>query len=189
MPVVSRSAYPLATARLLLRPFQDGDLDALVAIESSAEVARYLYWEPRARNEVRKALDRRKEMTALDRPGDALRLAAVLRETGALVGDFSLQWLRGDHGQGEIGFVVHPDHRGRGYATEASAEILRLGFEDAHLHRIIGRCDARNTASARLMERLGMRCEARLRENEFIKGEWCDELVYAMLADEWRARR
>ena len=53
--------------------------------------------------------------------------------------------------------------------------------------RIIGRCDGRNAASAKAMERLGMRREAHLRENEMVKGEWCDELVYAMLVDEWRA--
>jgi len=67
--------------------------------------------------------------------------------------------------------------------------MLRLGFDELGLHRIIGRCDARNTASARLMERLGMRQEAHFRENERFKGEWGDELIYAMLAREWTERR
>ena len=65
--------------------------------------------------------------------------------------------------------------------------LLRLGFEELGLHRIIGRCDGRNTASAKVMERLGMRREAHFRQNELVKGEWCDELVYAMLAEEWPA--
>ena len=52
----------------------------------------------------------------------------------------------------------------------------------------MGRCDARNKASARVMERLGLRREAHLIENECIKGEWTDELIYAMLATEWFAR-
>ncbi|HYO29274.1 MAG TPA: GNAT family protein, partial [Thermomicrobiales bacterium] len=111
--------------------------------------------------------------------------AVVVRETGTLVGDVMLWWRSAAHRQGEIGYVFHPDHAGRGYATEASRAAHRLGFEDLGLHRIAARCDARNGASARVMERLGMRREAHLRENEFVKGEWCDELVYALLEDEW----
>ena len=65
--------------------------------------------------------------------------------------------------------------------------MLRLGFEELDLHRIVGRLDARNTASARVLERLGMRLEAHLRENEFVKGEWVSELIYAVLAGEWRS--
>ena len=65
--------------------------------------------------------------------------------------------------------------------------MLRIGFEELGLHRIAGRLDARNEASARVLERLGMRREAHLVENEFVKGEWTDELVYAMLEQEWRA--
>jgi RimJ/RimL family protein N-acetyltransferase len=182
-----RPRFPLTTERLFLRPFEDDDLDALHAIESRPDVVRFLYWEPRSRDEVREALERRKQMTAIDDSSDALRLAGVLQGPGTLIGDFSLQLVSREHQQGEIGFVMHPDHHGRGYATEASALLLRLGFDELGLHRIVGRCDARNGASARLMERLGMRREAHLRENEFVKGEWCDELVYAMLATEWAA--
>jgi RimJ/RimL family protein N-acetyltransferase len=65
--------------------------------------------------------------------------------------------------------------------------LLRLGFDELGLHRIVGRLDARNAASARLLQRLGMRSEAHLVENEYVKGEWTDEAVYALLASEWRA--
>jgi RimJ/RimL family protein N-acetyltransferase len=75
-------------------------------------------------------------------------------------------------------------HHGRGLVREAAVVMLRLGFRELGLHRIIGRCDGRNTASARLMERLGMRREAHFRQNEIVKGEWTDEYVYAMLAME-----
>ena len=96
-----------------------------------------------------------------------------------------LQWTSRQHLSGEIGFIVHPDHQGRGYATEASRELLRLAFEDLGLHRVIGRVEARNIGSARVLEKLGMRREAHLIENEYVKGEWQSELVYAMLAREW----
>lgn len=172
----------------MLRPFQDEDLDALHAIHGRPDVARYLYWEPRSRGETAEMLARMKAMTGIGDDGEALRLAGLRRDSGELIGDFSLRLASWEHRQGEIGFVMHPDHHGHGYATEASLVVLRLGFEEYGLHRIIGRCDARNTPSARLMERLGMRREAHFRENELVKGEWTDELVYAMLAAEWNAR-
>ena len=184
-----RPDYPIMTERLALRPFAAEDLEALLAYQSREDVARYLYWGPRTRDEVAEALPKRAGQTAIAAEGDALVLAVELRDTGAVVGDVVLAWASAAHKQGEIGFVFHPDHQGRGFAGEAAAEMLRLGFEGLGLHRIVGRCDARNAASARLMERLGMRREAHFRENEWVKGKWDDELVYAMLAREWAAGR
>jgi RimJ/RimL family protein N-acetyltransferase len=184
-----RPRYPLPTERLLLRPFRDDDLDALCVIEGDPATARYLYSAPRSRAEVRVSLARRKRMTAIEKQGDAIRLGVELRDGGALVGDVSLHYRSREHGQAEIGFVLHPEHHGHGYATEAVTVLLDLGFGSLGLHRIIGRCDPRNVASTRLMERLGMRREAYHRESEFIKGEWCDELVYAILAAEWPVAR
>lgn len=183
-----RPTYPIDTARLRLRPFTLDDLDALHAIQSRPDVVRYLYWEPRSRDDVYEALAARARHTALEAEGDTLVLALERRDSGALIGDVNLHWLSAAHRQGEIGFVLHPDHHGHGYGREAAIEMLRLGFEGLRLHRIIGRCDARNAASAHLLERLGMRREAHLRQNEFVKGEWCDEYVYALLAAEWTAR-
>jgi RimJ/RimL family protein N-acetyltransferase len=184
-----RPTYPLTTERLLLRPFTDEDFDSLYAMHSRADVTRYLYWGPRTADEVREMLERRKRMIAIEDEGTGIDLVAALRDSERMIGHFMIQWVSREHRQGETGFVLHPDHHGRGYATEAAPVLLRLGFEGLGLHRIVGRCDARNVASARLMERLGMRREAHLRENEFIKGEWTDELVYAMLATEWEALR
>ena len=184
---MARPDYPLTTERLLLRPFTEADLEAVYAMESRPDVMRYLYWPPRTRDEARAALDRRVKMTSLDAEAAAVRLAVVRRDSGELIGDFSLRLRSREHRQGEIGFMFHPDHQGRGYAAEAGRAVLELGFGTFGLHRICGSCDARNAASARLMERLGMRLEATLRETEYVKGAWCDELIYAMLADEWRA--
>src|SRR5579884_1333085 len=181
-----RPVYPIETPRLLLRPFTPDDLEALYAIQSRPDVTRYLYWEPRSRDEVAESLAARARRTTIEAAGDTLVLAVERRDTGAMIGDVNLHWLSEEHRQGEIGFVLHPDQHGRGYGREAAVEMLRLGFEGLGLHRIIGRCDGRNEASARLMERLGMRREAHFRENEIVKGEWCDEYVYAMLSSEWR---
>ena len=182
---VTPPRYPLKTRRLLLQPFGPGDFEAIYAIERRADVMRYLYWEPRTRDEAHASLDRRLAMTGIDDHADALRLAILLAGTDTLIGDFSLRMRNREHRQGEIGFMFHPDHHGQGYATEAGRAVLELGFGSFGLHRIAGSCDARNTASARLMERLGMRLEGSLRETELVKGVWCDELIYAILADEW----
>lgn len=179
--------YPILADRLLLRPFRDDDLDAFHAIQRREDVVRYLYWEPRSRDESKEMLGRRILQVAIDKAGDGLHLAAELRPTGEMIGHFSLFYASDEHRQGEVGFVVHPDHHGHGYAAEGARLMLRLGFEELGLHRIVGRCDARNEASWRLMERLGMRREAHLIENEFVKGEWADEIDYAMLDREWRA--
>jgi RimJ/RimL family protein N-acetyltransferase/predicted N-acetyltransferase YhbS len=180
--------YPLQTERLLLRPFRSDDLDALYAIHSDEAVVRYLYWEPRTRDEVRDALER-KIGAHVARPGEALSMAATLRDDGTLIGDCTLYWSSLEHRQGEIGFVFNPAFQGRGYATEAARALLEAAFDGLRLHRVVGRLEARNRASAAVLERLGMRREAHLIENEYVKDEWQSEVVYALLEDEWRAQR
>jgi RimJ/RimL family protein N-acetyltransferase len=180
--------YPIATARLLLRPFAPGDLDALTAIHGDPDVVRYLYFDVRDREALRGVLEEKAGRTKLEREGEALNLAAVVAESGELAGDMSLFWRSEEHRMGEIGYIFHPAFGGRGYATEASRALLRIGFEELGLHRIVGRLDGRNTASARVLERLGMRREAHLVENEIVKGTWTDELIYAMLDREWAAQ-
>ena len=180
--------YPIMTPRLTLRPYTLDDLDAMYDLQSRPEVTRYLLFGPRHRAEVRASLAQRIHATELHDEGGSLILAVVLPETSVLIGDVVLFWRSREHRQGEIGYIFHPDYHGNGYATEAAREMLRMGFDDLGLHRIVGRVDARNTASARVLERLGMRPEAHFLQNEMVKGEWTDEIVYAMLEDEWRAR-
>lgn len=186
--MVIEPGYPLRTSRLDLRPFTADDFAGLHAMHSDPAVVRYLHWEPHDEAATEVALARRMRNTTLIDAGDSLSIAVVVRETGALAGDATFFWHNEQCRQGEIGYVFNPAFQGRGYATEAAAELLRFGFEVVGLHRITGRLDGRNTASARVLERLGMRREAHLRQNGLVKGEWTDEVVYALLADEWRAR-
>lgn len=182
-----RPEYPIETERLLLRPYREADIDVLHDIQSRPEVVRYLYWEPRTREKVEQVI--RDSPSQIDGEGSGLTLAIQPRGSDTMVGDVVLMYISEAHRQGEIGFVLHPDHQGHGYATEAAREMLRLGFEQLGLHRIIGRLEARNSSSAAVLERLGMRLEAHLHENEWVKGEWQSELVYAMLATEWASLR
>ncbi|GAA3040322.1 GNAT family protein [Streptosporangium longisporum] len=180
--------YPIRTERLILRPYTPDDLDALHAIQRLPEVTRYLYWEPRTRTESEKSLHTKMAQTRLLEEGQTLTLAAELATTGQLVGDGMLHWYSSRHRGAELGYVLHPDHHGHGYATEIGHALLALGFDGLDLHRIIGRLDARNHASTRVLEKLGMRREAHLVDNEFVKGEWASELVYAILRREWHPR-
>jgi RimJ/RimL family protein N-acetyltransferase len=180
-----RLEYPIRTQRLLLRPYRPGDTDAVYAYHRLPETARYLENEPMSRAEAKALVTRRVGSSTLGGVGEVLNLVVELARTRTLVGDCVLFWR--SVGQAEVGYVLHPAHHGHGYATEAVGALLRLGFEDLSLHRIAARCDARNTASARVMERSGMRREAHLVQSEFIKNEWTDELIYAILRSEWAA--
>ncbi|GAA3579999.1 GNAT family N-acetyltransferase [Kribbella ginsengisoli] len=179
---------PIETDRLTLRRYLETDYDDLLKLQSSPDVTRFLLYDPKTPEQVRQSLAGRLADVPMDTDGQALTVAVILRETGQHVGEVTLFVHQAEQRTGELGFVFQPGFHGQGYAREASVELLRLGFEELGWHRIIGRLDHRNTGSAKLLERLGMRLEAHFVRNEFLKGEWTDELVYALLADEWQAR-
>lgn len=181
--------YPIRTKRLLLRPLTVSDVDALLAYRSRPDVCRYVPFEPMDRQVINERLATHWATTELTAEGQALTLGIELAHTGDLVGDVVLFWHSQEHRGGEIGYVLNPELAGHGYATEAAHALLRLGFDDLSLHRVIARLDERNEPSARLARRLGMRQEARLVRNELFKGEWTTELDFAMLADEWPTHR
>jgi RimJ/RimL family protein N-acetyltransferase len=183
-----RPDYPIRTGRLLLRPLTIDDADGLLRYRSRRDVSRYVPFEPMTRAEILDRIAGVWARTELTDEGQALTLGVELAGTGRLAGDVVLFWRTREHQGGELGYVLDPELSGHGYATEAAEAVLRLGFEDLGLHRIIARIDERNEPSARLARRLGMRQEARLVENELFKGEWSNELDFAMLASEWRAR-
>lgn len=181
--------YPILSSRLTLRPFTRGDVDAVFSYRGRADVARHLFDPPLSREECAIAIQQRIAQVALESEGDRIILAVDERETGVLVGEVSLIWRSADARQGEVGWIFHPDHHGRGFATEAATALLELGFGFVDLHRIFARCDVANSASWRLMERLGMRREAHFREHALFKGGWDEEFYYALLQREWIAMR
>jgi RimJ/RimL family protein N-acetyltransferase len=178
---------PVTTERLQLRSFTEDDFDAFYDIQRRADVTRYLLWHPRSEAEARTALNERSAQTDLRAEGDNLAIAVIHRETGRFIGDFNLEWLSAELGRAEIGFAMHPDVSGQGFATEAGRAVLRMAFEVYDFHRVIGMCNGNNHSSQRLMQRLGMRQEAFFVQSEMLKGERADLAVYAMLATEWRA--
>lgn len=180
--------YPLRTERLLLRPMTDDDFEDLFAFQSDPEVTRYVTYDARDRDDMRTALEAKKRDTTVTNDGDRLSLAVTVPPAPTVIGEMNLFLQDVANRMAEIGYVFHPGYQGHGYALEAAREMLRVGFEDLRMHRMTARCDARNTASWKLMEKLGMRREACFVKNEIFKGEWADLLVYAMLDEEWAAR-
>lgn len=174
-------AWPLRTERLVLRPFELADAEAFAEAWTSEEWTSLLLSGPMNRAEVGEMVRRRTD------PGDGQFVGLVVEHDGIVVGDSMLILQGTGLSEGEIGWTVLPQHAGRGYATEAAQEVLRLAFEHYGLRRVVANLDGRNDRSAALCERLGMRLECRKRGDFWSKGVWTDSLEYALLADEWRA--
>ena len=176
---------PVRTKRLRLRPLVTDDAEALFAYRSLPEVARFVPFEPMTRGEVAERLAGRWAARAIAGEGDGVLVGIERADTGELVGDVSLWLSSAEHRSAELGWLLHPAHGGRGFATEAAHGVLHLAFDALAVHRVVARVDARNAASLALCERLGMRREAVLLENEWFKGEWTDEVDYALLQRDW----
>lgn len=189
MTVLYAPVYPLMTDRLILRPFIRGDVDAVFSYRSRPDVAEFLFDAPMNHEECAEAVRARASQTAFSTEGDKILLAVERQEDHRLIGEVSLIWRSAVDAQAEIGYILHPDAHGRGYAAEAGRALLDFGFRTVGLHRIYARCDARNIASAKVMQRLGMREEAHFREHTQVKGRWDEELICAVLDREWQAAR
>jgi RimJ/RimL family protein N-acetyltransferase len=179
----------LAGPRLRLRRFAPADLDTFVGYRSDPEIARYQSWDAPYPREAGQEFIRAMMSEHPDVPGEWFQFAVELRDTGQLIGDCGAQPLADDPRIVEIGFTLAAGHHGHGYATEAATALLDYLFTARGKHRVTANCDARNTASARVLERLGMRREGHLRQSSWAKGEWTDDLLYAILATEWPAAR
>lgn len=176
---------PLTTERLELRALVDEDLDHHHRLFGDPDVVRYLYDEPLTRQECVAHLAMRL-LPRLPARGEWMNLAVTI--DGRYLGEVGVALRSAKHRQAEIGYVFGRDAHGHGYATEAAAAMVALCFDELGAHRVEARLDARNDASAAVARRLGLRFEAHLRENEWVKGEWTDEAIYAITEEEWRRR-
>jgi RimJ/RimL family protein N-acetyltransferase len=171
----------LSTDRLLLREFTEDDWRAVHEYAVDPEVVRYVEFGPNTPEETRKFVADAIEHQR-DDPRRVFSLAVVLREDGRLIGACGLR--EGDH-EAWIGYCLSRDHWGLGLGTEAAGRMLEFGFEVLGLHRIYATCDPGNIASARVLEKVGMRREGLLRKHKLVKGTWWDSYLYAILDEEW----
>jgi RimJ/RimL family protein N-acetyltransferase len=182
------SAIEIVTERLSLRPFRVEDLDAFIAYRSDPEVARYQSWDcPYSMAEAESFLSSQRGL-AFGQPGEWLQLAIVDRATGALCGDCAVRVSTDQPANAELGVTLARASQGRGLATEALTALVTELFERRGMHRVFAEADDRNVPVRRLLERLGFRCEARLVEADWFKGEWSTLRLYALLDREWYER-
>jgi ribosomal-protein-alanine N-acetyltransferase len=177
----------LETERLVLRDFVEDDWRELHAIESRADVNRYqgydAHTEEYSRSYVAKTI-----AAAAETPRMLYEVAIAKRaDETQLIGRGGIRRTAAEPRIGEMWVVLAPDQQKQGLVFEAARAMMSHAFAELGMHRLYGDCDPRNGPSARLMERLGMRREAHFVQNVFIKGEWCDSLIYAVLASEWSA--
>lgn len=176
----------IETARLVLREFQEDDWEALLAYWTDPRYQRYYAPVPDVERAVRSLVGRFIEAQS-EQPRSTWQLAIVDPGDGRLLGNAGVRVNDPALAEGNIGYELAPEHWGRGYATEAARAMLGFGFRELRLHRVWAECVAENTASAHVLEKLGMRREARFREHRWYRDRWWDTLIYAMLDHEWRS--
>jgi [ribosomal protein S5]-alanine N-acetyltransferase len=178
----------IETERLILRDFVKEDWQRVLEYQSDPLYLRYYEWTSRTPEAVQEFvgwfLDHQEQ-----KPRIKFQLAVTLKSTNQLIGNCGIRMDTPDAFQADIGYELDPKHWGNGYATEAAHAIVDFGFNNFGLHRVWSWTVADNTGSARVMEKLGMRREGHLRENEYYRGRWWDTLMYAILIDEWQAHK
>lgn len=185
----------LETERLILRPFREADYPLILKISSDPGTVKYLYYW--GRDGITPEADARRFLSYAmknweKQPIRAREYCLVRKSDGAAIGDGSLEWVAGQEGVAEIGWILAKDYRGQGYVTEMGKALLRAGFQVLCAHTIIAHCDQRNAASSRVMERLGMRLagvEPGARPAKTPEEAPGDECTYAITRAEWDVQR
>jgi RimJ/RimL family protein N-acetyltransferase len=177
---------PLHTPRLVLRRFTEADVAAFFAYRNDPKIARYQSWEGIELAEAA-SLVRRHATQPFGVPGEPLQIAVALRETNELIGDCMVRIHAPDTRQATIGGTLARRFQRQGFAVEALSCLLD-GLFRLNLHRVVADTDVENSAAWTLMEQLGLRREAHLRQSLWFKGRWADEYLYAMLREDWLER-
>lgn len=177
----------LRTERLVLREFVPDDWRAVYAYQNDPLYLEFYEWEHRSEQDVKAFVQMFIDQQAQE-PRYKFQLAIVLPKTNKLIGDVGIRKPGVNARYAELGYELDPRLWHNGYATEAARAMLDFAFEQMKIHRVMARVIAENQNSRHVLEKLGMRQEGRLRENEYFKGHYWDTLIYGMLEDEWRRR-
>ena len=172
----------ITTDRLVVRPAELGDERAIYSYRSNFIENKYQGWFPDSVEEVREHIKTNISQN-IDVTDMWLQFAIIISEN-KLIGDIGVN-LSADKMQAEVGCTLDKAFQGKGYATEALGAMIDYLFLTLKKHRITASIDPRNTASIRMVERLGFKKEAHFRESLFIRGEWVDDVIYAILEKEW----
>jgi [ribosomal protein S5]-alanine N-acetyltransferase len=178
----------LTTERLVLRDFVESDWEAVLAYQQDPLYLRYYEWTSRTGEEARafmqRFLDQQRQV-----PRIKFQFAVTLKASGQLIGSCGVRRDSPAAREADMGYELDPKHWMQGYATEAGRAVLDFGFSHMDLTRVTAWCIADNVASARVLEKLGMKLEKRMRRHQYFKGKWWDTLWYAILYKEWQAKK
>ena len=175
----------IITERLVLREFVIDDWPAVLAYQRDPRYLRFYPWTNRTEAQVRDFVEMFVQQQA-ERPRCKFQFAITFPNDDRVIGNCGIRCKPENDWEADIGYELAPEYWSRGYTTEAALAIVNFGFQMLKLHRISAWCIADNTASARVLEKVGMQLEGRLRENEYFKGRWWDTLLYGLLEREWR---
>lgn len=178
----------LRTKRLLLREVTEKDVQAIHAYQSDARYLRFYPATTRLLEESREFVARLIAWQQ-ERPRSKFQLGIVLVAENRLIGNCGIRKPAASASVAELGYEIAPDYWGHGYATEAAQAMLDMAFNELRLERVYASCVAENTASAHVLEKLGLTLEKRLRRQQWMKGRWWDELYYVILAADWQRRQ
>jgi RimJ/RimL family protein N-acetyltransferase len=176
------------TERLILRDFREGDWRSVHAYWTDPRYQRYNPEVEDVERAVRELVGWFVQQQD-EQPRRKFQLALIDRTDGRLIGNCGIRVNDHELREANIGYELNPDAWGRGYATEAARAILAFGFDRLKLHRVWAECVADNAGSIRVLEKLGMRREARFREHKWYRDRWWDTLIYAILDEEWHSAK
>lgn len=167
----------ITTERLIIRPFKSTDSQDVFAIYNNDETCKFLLHNKWTLEDMQERFNKKLANSVLTK--ESMLSLAVIYEA-KVVGDLSV-WYIDMKDTVEIGYSFSNEVAGKGLATEAVGSLLYKLFDDFKVHRIQAKLDARNTASQKLCERIGMREEAHFKQDYWNKNEWTDSIVYGML--------
>jgi RimJ/RimL family protein N-acetyltransferase len=170
---------------LKLRWLDERDAPAQFAIFSDPEVMRFINHPWTRMAQADEAID---QALVAYQDGTNLIFGVELRETGEVIGNVNLHRFFESNRRCEVGYAVATAHQGRGYASEALGAVIEYGFRELDLDRFEADINPANTASARVLERLGFRKEGYMPERWIIRGEKADSAFYGLLKSYWDAR-
>jgi [ribosomal protein S5]-alanine N-acetyltransferase len=170
----------LFTPHLTLREFRESDLDDMCIYMTDPETQRYEHTPPLTREEIQLRIQKSIEAQPVN-PRTRFDMALTCSPEDRVIGHVSLSLIDLRIREWEIGWAVNRQYWCQGYASEAALALLHLAFTQMNAHRVIAFCHVNNAASVRVMEKIGMQFEGRLREVRWLNERWYNENVYAIL--------
>jgi RimJ/RimL family protein N-acetyltransferase len=174
----------ISTGRLLLRGIRLSDAGLMLKYRSDPKIYEFQYWKPHTLLDVEDFINN-KVSKVPDIPDTWYQVGIFIKETHELIGDIGIHFIDDENSQVEIGYTLSSENQGKGYASEAVMNVINYLFDDLKKHRILASVDPRNIKSIALLKRIGMREEAHFKKSIWFNGEWADDMVFAILGEEW----